>query len=129
METLHYRLPRRIRTDAGRQKCTPVAAAALGKNMNQVIGGRGLPDTLKYSHNECACIRCKVIVFCRSCGYFVNGRIRRQCPIHPRVRRKNSKYNVMYSRILMLYVKSCSSISLLLYGTYSFHDNALRFRA
>lgn len=85
METLHYRLPRRV-SNSGIKKCTPVAAAALGKNMNQgIIGGRGLPDTFKHSDEECICIRCKVIVFCRSCGYFMNGRLRRKCPIHPRV--------------------------------------------
>lgn len=68
------------------EKPTPVVEAAAGK-INKLSNrvGRGIPEILGAYKKLCSCNRDKTIVFCRSCGYYCNGRIRLKCPQHPRV--------------------------------------------
>ncbi|CAG9566011.1 unnamed protein product [Danaus chrysippus] len=67
-------------------RTTPVVAAAagvickVGKRM-----GRGIPEVNEIYSKKCSCRREKTIVFCRSCGYYCQGRIRLLCEQHPRV--------------------------------------------
>lgn len=65
---------------------TPVVASAAGKVYkvpNRL--GRGVPEVTDVYTKKCSCNRDKTIVFCRSCGYYCNGRIRLKCETHPRV--------------------------------------------
>lgn len=67
-------------------KYTPVVASATGqvyKIPNRL--GRGVPEVKDVFKKKCSCSRDKTIVFCRSCGYYCNGRIRLQCDVHPHV--------------------------------------------
>lgn len=65
---------------------TPVVASATGKfyKVSKRLG-RGVPEVPQVYTKKCSCNRDKTIVFCRSCGYYCNGRIRLKCEIHPRV--------------------------------------------
>ncbi|CAH0687729.1 unnamed protein product [Spodoptera exigua] len=69
-----------------KSQATPVVASAAGKAYkipNRL--GRGVPEVKDVYSKKCSCKRDKTIVFCRSCGYYCNGRIRIKCEVHPRV--------------------------------------------
>uniref|UniRef100_A0A2A4JL75 Uncharacterized protein n=1 Tax=Heliothis virescens TaxID=7102 RepID=A0A2A4JL75_HELVI len=69
-----------------KSQATPVVASAAGKVYkvpNRL--GRGVPELTDVYTKKCSCNRDKTIVFCRSCGYYCNGRIRLICEKHPRV--------------------------------------------
>lgn len=69
------------------EKTTPIVAAAAGSVRKKMANriGRGVPEVTDAYSKKCSCNREKATVFCRSCGFYCNGRIRLKCQQHPRV--------------------------------------------